>query len=62
MTAARRGQKAAFLQSATSNVAKLPQWGPSAYLSHPSTILASAPSVPPDTRLHVEREGYSDKA
>jgi hypothetical protein len=58
MTAARRGQKAAFLQSATSNVAKLPQWGPSAYLSHPSTILASAP----DTRLHVEREGYSDKA
>ena len=58
MTAARRrGQKAAFPPTATSTIAKLPQWGRPPTLSHASTILASAPSAPLEVRLNAEREG-----
>jgi hypothetical protein len=52
MTATRRLAQAngGFLPTATSTVAKLPQWGRRPTLSHTLTIPASAPSVPPNVR------------
>jgi hypothetical protein len=60
MTAARPRAKRGFPPTATSTVAKLPQWAVRPTLSHASTIPANAPSVPPDMRLNAERERWQE--
>ena len=55
MTAARRGQKVCFPPTATSTVAKLPQWGRPAD-PQPRHPRQRARACQPDGRLNVERE------